>query len=234
MSWPEVTVLIVTYDRPQEIRRTIDALLERLRYPGDRLRWHLADDGSPQNYCPEIKRDYPKLRWSVSITERRGWGANVNKALNSIKGDYVYLNEDDYVAKRDIDLRSAVALMEAVPSVGLVRLDGIEAHSGLVLKLREAKDTQAGRMDYLVINRAASAHLNVYSHRPHLKHVARFHGRVGLYPEKLDLGRTESVFAHRVLDAPECPEIAVLADGIPRAFDHIGKSRQGSEHDKPR
>ena len=43
---PVVTILIITYKRLKEIQRTIDALLENLEYPRDRLRWLIADDSS--------------------------------------------------------------------------------------------------------------------------------------------------------------------------------------------
>jgi len=231
-DWPEVTILLVTYDRPDEIRRTLNALLKRLRYPREHLQWLLADDGSPKGYAQGIKHDYPDLHWTISVTERGGWGRNVNSGMKAMKTDYVFLIEDDQVARKEINLEAGVALMEAKPEVGLVRYDGVAAHVGLVLELREAKDTLAGRMDYLVVKRHESSHLNVYSNRPHLKH-RRFHDKVGYYPEKLPLAMTETAFAHQVRDIVECPEIVILDDGVYRAFDHIGKSRQGSEHDRP-
>lgn len=231
-DWPELTILLVTYDRPQEIRRTIKALLKHLQYPRERLTWLLADDSSPKGYVRGIKHDYPDLHWIVSITERGGWGRNVNSAMKSAKTDYIFLIEDDQVACKSLNLKAGVALMEAKPEVALVRLDGVAAHVGLTLELREAKDTLAGRLDYLVIKRRESSHLNVYSNRPHLKH-RRFHDKVGYYPEKLPLAMTETTFAHKVRDARECPEIAILDDGVVRAFDHVGKSRQNTEHDKP-
>ena len=231
MDLPNVAILVVTYDRPREIRMTIDALREHLRYPPDRLRWHLADDASPGGYVGDLKRDYADLGFSVTVTDRKGWGVNVNRAMEycwKVHGDYVFLCEDDYVALRPLDLERGVALMESVPTVGLVRYDGLSAHS-LNLLLREA-DTPLGRFDFFLIEKS-SPHLNIYSNRPHLKH-RRFHDSYGPYAEGQRLGETEASFAHRVRDAVG-PAVAALSDGVERAFDHIGRSRQGGEFDRP-
>lgn len=229
--FPPLTVLIVTYDRPREIRQTIDALLHRVDYRGS-IRWHVADDASPGNYIAELLDDFRYLDMHHTITNRKGWGANVNKALTSITTDYIYLNEDDYVAQCDLDLNRGVALLEANDDLGIVRYDGITGHT-LDLELRE-QDTRLGRLNYCRISKR-SPHLNVYSHRPHLKH-RRLHDMVGLYKEGLSLGETEEEFAHRIKDkfSDDPPHIAILPEGIPRAFSHIGHSRQGSEHDLPR
>lgn len=229
MDWPPVTILIVTYDRPREIRLVIDALRRHLSYPG-KLRWHLADDNSPDGYVTQIKRDYVKLNFSVTVTDRKGWGANVNKALVHAweNSDFVFLCEDDYVANRPVDLGSGVAVLMADKDIGLVRYDGIAGHL-LDLQLREVK-TEAGRVQCLHIMKS-SPHLNIYSNRPQLKH-RRFHDCIGMYDEGKKLGDTEVAFAHLVRNKyDDCPKVTVLWDGIATAFDHIGKSRQRSELD---
>lgn len=231
-DWPELTILLVTYDRPKEIRRTITALRERVIYPVP-LRWHIADDHSPDDYLDSIQREFTDLHFSHSITDRKGWSANVNTALRAIKSSYIFLCEDDYVAKRPIDLRRGVALMEAMDTVGLVRYDGVSGHH-LNLYLREVKDTKVGRLDFMLIEKK-SPHLNVYSHRPHLKRHPQFHDSYGYYkeaqPGERHLGVSEVELAHRIKDKSG-PALAILDDGVMRAFDHIGKSRQGTELDK--
>jgi glycosyltransferase involved in cell wall biosynthesis len=228
-SFPQLTILIVTYDRPREIRQVIDSLRVHIHYPGP-ITWHIADDSSPGNYIADLLNDYKTLAFHHTITNRQGWGANVNKALQSITTDYIYLNEDDYIVQKDLDLASGVALLESNTDLGIVRYDGIAGHT-LNLELRE-QNTRLGRLNYLRISKH-SPHLNVYSNRPHLKH-RRLHNTMGLYAEGLSLGQTEEEFAHRVKDKfPNGPHVAILPDGIPRAFDHIGVSRQGSVFDLP-
>jgi len=229
-EFPQVTVLIVTFDRPSEIRVTIDTLIEHIQYSGP-IHWHIADDGSQDGYVSDLINDYKHLSLSHTITNRQGWGANVNKALNSITTDYVYLNEDDYVSLFTIDLDKGVALLEANKELGIVRYDGLAGHI-LNLELREC-DTKIGRLSYLRISKH-SPHLNVYSHRPHLKH-RRLHDKLGLYKDGLPLGQTEEAFAHKIKDEPytdTSPHVAILPSGIPRAYDHIGHSRQGTDWDK--
>ncbi len=228
MKWPRVAIVIVTYNRPVEIRRTIKALKAYLSYDG-LLAWHLADDQSPGRYVEKIRQDFPDLHFSASVTARRGWGGNVNEALKRCKTTYAFLCEDDYVAKRAINLSLGVALLEKEHKIGLVRYDGIEGHT-LDLKLCTTK-TPTGDVAYATIEQS-SPHLNIYSNRPHLKHL-RFHGYYGRYPEGLPLGATEDAFAHHIKDnLGEGPKLAVLADGMVRAFDHVGQSWKGSSYDK--
>lgn len=231
-DWPELTILLVTYDRPNEVRRTIHALREHIVYPIP-PRWHLADDNSPGDYLDSIRREFTDLSFSHSVTDRKGWSANVNTALRAIKSHYVFLCEDDYIAKRPVDLRCGVALMEAMDTIGLVRYDGISGHH-LNLFLREVKNTKVGRLDFMLIDKE-SPHLNVYSHRPHLKRHPQFHEVYGYYkeahPGEPHLGVSEVEFAHRIKDK-DGPAFAILDDGIVTAFSHVGHSRQGTELDK--
>ena len=232
MTQPDLTVLVVTYDRPYEIRETLNALRGHLRYDPN-VKWHLADDGSPGSYLDDIYRDFADLDWAWTVTPRLGWGANVNTALRAISTDYIFLIEDDYVARHPLDLYSGVALLTARSDLDLVRYDGLAGHVGLSLWMDEAP-VAGGHMPFLRIDTRRSGHLNCYSNRPHLRH-RRFHERLGLYPEGLPLGYTEETYAHRVKDvsSPQV-SIAVLVDGITQAFDHIGKTRQGTDLDPNR
>jgi hypothetical protein len=195
------------------------------------LLWHISDDGSKEPYLFDIKRDYAQLNFTSTVTNRGGWGKNANKGMVFCwgKSDYIYLNEDDYVPKYDIDLTSGVALLDANKNLGLIRYDGIEGHA-LDLQLREVQ-TMAGIVQVMAIAHS-SPHLNRYSNRPHLKH-RRFHKAYDMYPEGVRLGETEEKFAHRVKNKySHSPKIAVLKTGIIRAFEHIGHSRQLTELDK--
>jgi hypothetical protein len=222
-------VVLVTWNRPQEVRRTIRALHHYLSYKGT-VRLHIADDGSRPGYLDEIRADFPP-RWihSVSVTPHQGWAANVNQALRQVFAEtpYVFLIEDDYVARRPVDLSRGVALLEAAPRLGLIRYDGVEGHQ-FILHLCEA-ETMAGRVHYLWVRKESPA-TYVYSNRPHLVH-RRFHAHYGYYSTGLALGSVEMVFAEKV-KMTEGPEIAVLSDGIDRAFDHVGHSWKGGPYDR--
>jgi len=231
LDWPTVAILIVTYDRPTEIRRTILALKVHLLYPG-KIAWHIADDHTPdENYLPRIASDFQEFDITYTVTDRKGWGANVNKGMAYCLdhfSDYIFLIEDDYVTQRPIDLRQGVLLLQHAKGLGAIRYDGLHGHD-LDLALREV-ETPHEKVSTLIIQ-ASSPHLNIYSNRPHLKH-RRLHDHYGLYKEGAKLGETESDFAHRVKDGyGGGPKLAALITGIPRAFDHIGKSRQLTELD---
>lgn len=243
MEWPLVSIIIVTFYRPEEIRRTITALIQNIQYPEDLLRWHLADDQSskwdgdqagnwtPERYLDDVRADFADLRFSMTVTERAGWGANVNKAMLYCwdkHGSYTFLCEDDYVTRGSLRLREGVAILATDKKIGLVRYDGIEGHA-LNLELRECK-TEIGRIPRLLILKN-SPFLNVYSNRPHLK-AQRFHDTYGMYPEGLSLSDTEVKFAQRVKRKKDGPGVVVLKDGVVRGFDHIGKSRQHTKADK--
>lgn len=229
ITWPDVAVMIVTYDRPSEIRRTIKALDKYLEYKG-KFVWYLADDGSPGNYILDIQRDFANLGFRVSVTKRLGWGANVNKCLQKMIGEkHIFLCEDDYVALYPLDINKGVALLDSKVNIGLVRYDGLSGHR-LNLVIEEVK-TPIGVIQYLNILKKDSRGLNVYSNRPHLKH-RKFHRAYGEYPIGKPLGETESAFAHRIKDILKGPKLVILENGIVRAFDHVGKSRQGTELDQ--
>lgn len=224
---PPVTICIITYDRLPEIKLTIQRLREFFHYDGE-IHWHLADDDSPHGYVGNITREFNDLHFTHTSGGRGGWGVNVNTALEFLRDrEYVFLIEDDYVAKRPIDIMSGVAVLQNIHTLGAIRYDGIAAHA-LDLHLREVK-TGIGNISYMEIDKA-SPHLNVYSNRPHLRH-RRFTECYGKYPEHVSLGSTEEQFAHRVRDKVKCPGIAVLPDGVMGTFDHIGKSYQGGKHD---
>lgn len=230
ITWPDVGVLIVTYTRPGEIRRVIKALDKHLQYDNGKLVWYLADDGSAGSYVLDIQRDFPNLGFRASVTNRLGWGANVNKCMQMIGEKYIFLCEDDYVALYPLDINKGVALLDSkTANIGLVRYDGLAGHR-LNLAIEEV-DTPIGVIQYLNILKKDSRGLNVYSNRPHLKNIG-FHRAYGEYPMGKSLGETESAFAHRVKGIPTGPKLITLENGIVRAFDHIGKSRQGTELDQ--
>lgn len=228
MQYPDVTILIVTYDRLTEICQTIRALLDHVKYDGA-LKWHIADDHSPDGYIMNVTSNFPQLSFTKTITDRQGWGANVNKALQAIETDYIFLIEDDYVAYAPIDLNNGVMLLNGMPDIGIVRYDGIAGHHKLYCTLEE-KRVEATTINYFRIHKHSQSHLNIYSNRPHLRHK-RFIDDYGFYPLDKKLGETESAFAHHFKDQQEGCDIAILWDGVRNRFHHIGKSRQGSEFD---
>lgn len=247
LAWPDVTVLVCTYDRPREIRQTLESLFNNLLY--DQLRWHIADDGSPGDYVDDIigflvENGIYKSAITATQTLRGGWGRNVNVAIRNITTPYIYFTEDDYLLMRKLDLSLYVGLMESVRRIGMIRF-GLAGHEGLGCYLkdanvskwlpdyREGKTGNIGHMAYWAIERNVSAGpyaLYKYSNRPHLVH-RRFRTAYGYYPEGRPLAQTEEGMNHQIAKVRDGPEIVCPANWVMWEFDHIGVSRQGTEAD---
>jgi len=248
-KWPKVAVLCITWDRAEEIRRTLDALMRHLQYPRP-IRLHIADDNSEgvhPGYIDALMADL-RGRWdgqlSYSVTDRKGWGANTNEGLKTLIGEgyrYIYQTEDDYVITKDLDLRLGIYVLQNVPRLGFIRYRGIMGHR-IAAELTEVRAegtglTQEGhglhdRISFWEMLPNLTKELWMYSHGPHLKDAKKVHQRdYGFYPEGMPLGRTEEVFAHLVKDQPKSG-IAILPEWVPMRFQHIGKSRQRTPADK--
>lgn len=242
---PIVTVVICTYDRPKEIVETVVALKSFLNYPKDKLRWLVADDGSPKGYIRGLKKEplFEGFQFTSTV-QRGGWGVNVNHGLSKVADDspYVFFIEDDYVAKRVVNLDVAVAMLEAQPHVGMLRFRGTAGSHLLYHQLEiDVNDWVEGYQEGLgLVGKATfflidsgSPELWIYSNGPHLKRKT-FHEFYGPYPEGLALGATEEAYAHHVknrMKDPGAPCIIIQPEWIPMWWDHIGQSYQFSELD---
>lgn len=243
---PNVTVLIITYNRRAELKQTLKALYNYLYYDGI-IRYLIADDCTGGTYRDDVLSDVGAARMSeetkfISTPHNSGWAGNFNHAYSHVTDDFVLLIEDDYIATENIDISPYVALMLAHTGIGLVRLDGIAGHKavchvnetdiGDYLPHYRQGASMPGKLNYFLLDNS-SRETWLYSNRVHLKH-RRFHDFYGMYPEGLRLGHTEESYAHHVKDMmllENAPAIAVPLDAT-SYFDHIGKSYQWTEHDK--
>lgn len=250
IQWPYVTVLIVTYDRLEELSKTVSALHEKLVYPTDRLVFLIADDCTPGPYRDQIFDFWQKSHFDtkvmfVSTTINSGWGVNANNALRKAGQSLVFFIEDDYVLNHPLDLRLGVALLTKNEKLGMLRYRGtagtdvyyhqqeIDIHDKV--PEYQTETGVVGKLNYFVIQ-PTSLSLYLYSNGPHLK-THRFHEYYGGYPEGLRLGETEESYAHTVKDRigrSDAPQIAILPDWVSMKFSHIGKSYQLTDKDRRR
>jgi glycosyltransferase involved in cell wall biosynthesis len=254
MEWPDLEILVCTYNRVDDLTKTLTALHANLQYAG-KLHYVVCDDSSPGGYLAKLKKRaiWKALDPEFITTDRNsGWAANVNNGnrrvfydddFDGLESEFVFFIEDDYVLTRPLDLSLGIAIMKARPDLGMLRYRGT-AGDQLVYHQTEAvldgilPDYQQGlglpgRVNYLQID-SGSPSLYIYSHGAHLKR-GEFHSFYGEYPEGLKLGETEETYAHMVKDGmkePGAPGIAILPDWIPMWFDHIGQSYQHTEADK--
>ena len=252
VDWPRVDIIIITFDRIDEITTTIHALVDNLVYPADKLRILIADDFSPNNYLDKLYKG--PLRHAqlqdikvdhVPADGNVGWGGNANRALKFSDAPYVFFTEDDRPLKQRFDLYSAMALMEVKQEIGMLRIAGTtglpyiyhQCEADVTDWLPEYREGMGlpGRMAYCLLG-SGSPTLWLYSNQPSIRRRS-FHDKFyGYYPEGLKLGATEESYCHTVLDLMRAninsyPAIAVQPDWIVPRFDHIGKSYQHSALD---
>jgi glycosyltransferase involved in cell wall biosynthesis len=240
---PPITIFIITYNRPNPIRHTINALMENLHYEGE-LRWLICDDSSGGTYLDDLHDDYPHFQLS-STTHNRGWGANFNwHYLTMLSTDLAFMIEDDYVLQKPLDITPGAALLTLNTNIGKVRYDGLAGHTNLIASVQEHNisalvtdvkqgNLYTGRYQYWEIS-PYSGHAFICSNRPNLFH-RRFYSEYGLYLEGYKLGDTELEFTMRVKDMMKTeskPRIVAPLDWTTNHFEDIGQSYQHSEHDK--
>lgn len=246
MDWPEITILICTFERQKELAATVDALRDRIYYPPDQLRWLICDDSSPSKYAERLSKrpGYRDLHIEVVSTDKQsGWGRNVNNGNAHVQTEFTFFIEDDYVLIQPLDLRVGVAAMLEMPYVGMMRYRGtagdhVILHQMNVNISKWIPDYQdgtglAGNLTYCLLD-CGSPTLYIYSHGAHLKR-RNFHQFYGAYPEGLKLGQTEEAMAHQVKNKMRengAPPIGILPGWIPCWFDHIGVSYQNGPMDK--
>lgn len=256
-TWPHVAIGVITYSRPREIRLTLSALAQHVRYPG-RVTVVIADDCTPGSYLIDLHQWWMQssspnvLDWGfrpISTERNGGWGRNANHLLkyvfDEIKASYLFFIEDDYVLTRPLDLASGIALMQQEPGLGMLRYRATagtpvryQQHEtdirGWLPDYREYRAYVNGKLTWLELL-PGSPTLWLYSNGPHLKSRV-FHEIYGAYPEGLKLGETEEYFAHMVKEKinshPNTPKIGVLPEWIYMHFDHVGVSFQHTELDR--
>lgn len=240
MAFPNITILVVTYNRIDLLKNTIEALARNLDYPGNQLHWLIADDSSPDDYLKKVS-EWPFWEGKSVVFNKTevnsGWGANVNQALRKVATDIVLQIEDDWELTKKLDLKEGVALLQARPEIGYIRYRG---HGGndMIYQQQETDISQyypgyypaenmSNKVQYLLLRRESGAPY-LYTNGLHLK-TLNFHRYYGNYSEGLKLGRTEEAMACRVkerMNDEGAPKLVILPEWINMGMKHLGKSYQ--------
>lgn len=195
MDWPNLCVCLLTYNRLEFAIRTLRSALDNLHYSGE-LRVHIADDGSGEEYCEELRTlagGYPNVvSTGISDSQRNGYGANYNLAMQTIHGhsQIVLPLEDDWQLLAPLDLDPLVlALGEG--QFGCIRLGYLSL-------------TQKLWGELIIANGIIWLLFDPMSHEPHVfaghprLETAGWEKEVGPWPEEYDPNTTEFVVCHRV------------------------------------
>ena len=188
-QWPNICVLLLTYNRLEYAQKTLSKARENLRYSGNIL-WHIADDGSPEEYRAAL---IGTNEVTVSNSQRGGYGPNYNLALQVVHSyaDIILPLEDDWELTRELDLDTLVeALQEG--KFGCIRMGYI----GYTQELRGKFLSAAGQQFLLLDPESPEPH--VWAGHPRLE-TRDWERYVGPWPENPDLdpGTTEFLVAQR-------------------------------------
>lgn len=216
---PLLTICIQTFRRPVALRDCIDNLFKFIRYPTHRVKFLIADD------CGGIEFTglYPDPRHlpTVSTPVNSGWGASANNAIQHITTPYIFHLDDDFMLTRALDLAKAVALMEAVPAISMVRYASLDCGERYTYQQHIVDLEGLGKTPYLILDKNSPS-LYLYSQTPRL-YGHRWFKHYGLFPETgLTLGEAEEHYCHHVKDIMQAddsaPQIAVFPEWIPSGF----------------
>lgn len=234
-QWPNIAVIIPTYNRTSILVDTVDCLQTMAMYPGT-LEFYIGVDNDKEGYQAVADKIWTRnqtLKCHVFDGPRRtglksgGYlGANLNMLLNRAiaNGHQIFMQmDDDHQLSRALDLSPHVEKLMTDDSIGWIRLMGVGFH-------RYCACLQG---HYWRV-RWDSPELYIPSNRPHLKHK-RFHDVFGVYPTGLKLGETEESFCHQcknvalaaMAQGKSTPDVAVpLSVLTESSWNHVGQSLQ--------
>ena len=128
MSRPLVSVVILSYSRPEPLRRAIESVAEQ-SYPS--LDILVVDNKSRKS--EEIARvvsQFPRVRF-IGNDRNLGFAGGMNAGIDAAAGEYAYLTEDD-VSLRPGCLSSMMDYAQRHPDAGLVAPVMYDKSSGAV------------------------------------------------------------------------------------------------------
>ncbi len=181
MDWPALAINIVTYQRKETLRATLQRLAAHVYYVGPRYTI-VADDGSTDGTQAMLLEEFPDVR--LVSSERVGMGANTNAGLRAClaNADYVLQLQDDMHLLTTLDLHPHIEKLRDDPTCGFIRLWGVGGH--------QYTANLEGNYWRIMWN---SRELYIPSDRPHIKH-RRFHEFFGMYPEGHTTNETEDAW----------------------------------------
>lgn len=213
-----ICVMLITYDRFDVARRTLEAIASNLRC-SEEVWMHIADDGSSQDYRDElvgIARSLYDKNVSITNSNRTGYGGNYNTATQIVHEmtDIVLPLEDDWELRRELQVDPMVRVLRA-GIFNCVRLGYI----GYTDELRGIFRSHEG-MQWLELD-PSSPERHVFAGHPRLETVA-FEKAVGPWPEGMQQGLTEMVIADRPESRQKVAWPVDLIHPVGDLFGHTG------------
>lgn len=191
-EWPDVAVLIPSYNRAQIVRRTVELLRANLRYSG-RVNILVGCDGDDDT--PDLLAD--SIYTTVLSNPSGGIGANLNRLIKTAQShriEYFVAMDDDHHLVAPLCLDPHVRKLQTDLSAGWIHL------------LMEAKGDEHYDKYKFTATLDGDHYWRIYwdsvehfimSFRPHLFHQ-RWLDAMGYLPERLRTGETEYTYAKYV------------------------------------
>lgn len=190
--WPDVAVLVPTYNRAPVVARTVELVLRNMQYSG-RVSVHVGVDGTDDTVQAMLPYEMTG-RVHVVNSPKRGLGANVNHLVRECKADYMIAMDDDHHLIAPLCLDRHVEKLQKDHRAAWIHLlmeaRGDEHFDNYKFKAELDKD-HYWRVDW------QSAEHFIMSFRPHL-FTRRWVQVMGMLPEGLKTGRTEYTYAAHV------------------------------------
>lgn len=196
-SMKNLTIVLYTYApsvdhvRHDNARETLEAILKcgAVDPARTRLALHIADDGSPPEHVEALQKiiDRYNVPSTLSVSNRRGYGANYNLACQTVhdQSDYILALEDDWALQRRLDMEPLMDAMD--DSNGELRCIRF-GYLGFTHSLRgEVK--RYGQQTFLLLDPGSEEH-HIFAGHARLETVS-FQRDLGAWPEGLAPGQTE-------------------------------------------
>lgn len=186
---PDLAILLLTYKRTREALFTIRSTIENLQYPREKIKWYIADDGSPTNHVSAIMQELVDRSQTVigshnqkfsDVPYAAGIGWNKGLGICYQATDYVLVLEDDWQMEAPLELTPYMKLLQDNQDVGLVSFRILSTGA-------DVRTVGNDGLIYLEYRRTAQY---AYSGNPHIRH-ARYTKYYGWYAEDRSPGLIE-------------------------------------------
>jgi glycosyltransferase involved in cell wall biosynthesis len=216
----DLTVVFITYNRSDLLATSLQAIRASKKLAGVKVL--CSDDFSKPEHLAKIERmGFDRV---VAAQRNGGLGRNNNKGLKACDSKYVLMVQDDCKMVNDQAVLDAMKVMEADPSIGMVRLTGDASIFPLIKR-------QAQGVNYWVADHTSPAYeqlkqgpgrRRVYSDQPHVRRRELHTQVVGFYAEGQPMEATERDYEDR-LDAQSQLYVAFLSPKVSAHFVHLGE-----------
>lgn len=216
----DLQVVFITYNRSELLAETFQAIKASPKLAGVKV--ICSDDCSKPEHQARIRA----MGFDEIVVPARngGLGSNNNRGLKASTSKYQLMVQDDCKMVNDQAVLDAVAVLNADPRVGMVRLYGEPHHFPL-----QERVTPEG-IPYWVADHTAPGYLalkagpvrkRVYSDQPHVRRRELHERAVGYYIEGSPLEKTEMDYEDK-LDAQSELFVAFLNPREVNHFVHLG------------